>query len=172
MSRPFALACFTLAALVAAPAFAELPKEMPRRKPGLWEMKTSMAELGGITQTMQMCVGADTDNLLYQRGSKQGGCQQQEWRQEGGRSTFSAICQVEGSTANIRGSFSGDFNSAYRGELYSTYSPPLQGLASMTMQQDARWLGDCQPGQKPGDIVRQGVGGINLDAMMKNMQRR
>lgn len=172
MNRRTSGTCLALLLLATAPAFAEPPKDMPRRKPGLWEMKTSMAELGGLTQTMQMCVGADTDNLLYQRGSKQGGCQQQNWRQEGERSSFSAVCQVEGSTANIRGSFSGDFNTAYSGELHGTYSPPLQGLASMTMRQDARWLGECQPGQKPGDIVRQGVGGINIDAMMKNMQRR
>lgn len=172
MSRLPSLSCAALAALLAAPAVADTPQDMPRRKPGLWEMKTTLVEMGGLTQMLQMCVGANTDDLLYQRGSKQGGCEQQSWRRDGDRSSFSAVCRIEGSTANIRGSFSGDFTTRYSGELYSTYNPPLQGMASMTMRQDSRWLGDCQPGQKPGDIVRQGVGGIDIEAMMKNMQRR
>ncbi|ANQ83261.1 hypothetical protein dqs_0178 [Azoarcus olearius] len=172
MQRRLSILAGALAALVAAPTLAEPPADMPRRKPGLWEMKTTLVELGGLTQMLQMCVGPNTDDILYQRGGKQGGCEQQTWRREGERSTFSAVCRIEGSLANLRGSFTGDFTTRYSGELYSTYNPPLQGMASMTMRQDSRWLGECQPGQKPGDIVRQGVGGIDLDAMMKGMQRR
>lgn len=71
MFRLSSLTCAALAALLATPVMADIPQDMPRRKPGLWEMKTTLVEMGGLTQMLQMCVGANTDDLLYQRGSKQ-----------------------------------------------------------------------------------------------------
>jgi hypothetical protein len=37
---------------------------------------------------------------------------------------------------------------------------------------DARWLGACKPGQRPGDVIMMGMpgmGDINIEEMMKNL---
>ena len=40
------------------------------------------------------------------------------------------------------------------------------------MTQEARWLGPCKPGQKPGDVIMPNMGGaggsINVNEMMKD----
>ena len=166
-TSPSLLTAFLLGAMWIGSSFAEMPPDMPKRKAGLWEMKTSMAEMGGIGQTVHMCVGPQTDDLLAQQDS--GECAQKSYRREGGRILFKAVCKVEGSTATIEGVFSGDFENSYSGEIRSSYVPPLQGMKSMTMKQDARWLGTCKPGQKPGDVMMQGMNGINIEEMMKNV---
>ena len=33
---------------------------------------------------------------------------------------------------------------------------------------DARWVGPCKPGQKPGDVIMPNVGGMNINEMMKD----
>lgn len=155
------------AAATASAGLAEMPADMPKRTPGLWEMKTSMLEMGGMGQTISMCVGPQTDNLLAQQDSDD--CSQKSYRRDGQRILFKAVCKAEGSTATIDGFFSGDFVKHYSGEIRSTYSPPLQGMKQMTMKQEARWVGECKPGQKPGDIIMQGMNGINIEEMMKNL---
>ena len=46
----------------------------------------------------------------------------------------------------------------------------MNGMSTTTMRMDARYLGPCKPGQKPGDMVMQGLpGGIDLNEMMKHM---
>lgn len=170
MRRPITFTLLAAFALTASAA--DMPRDMPKRKTGLWEMKTSIVEMGGITQTFEMCVGADTDNLLYQKGQTDKNCERQDWKRSGNGVDFSAVCRVEGSTATLNGRFQGDFDSAYSGELLTSYSPPLQGIASATMKQEARWTGPCKAGQKPGDVVMKGVSGINVEQLMKNMQRR
>jgi len=36
----------------------------------------------------------------------------------------------------------------------------------MSQKIDARWVGACKPGQKPGDVVMEGMGGMNMNEMM------
>ncbi len=172
MRLPLLAVCLALGAVIAAPSSAQSPANAPKRKPGAWEMKLAMAELGGLTQTLQMCVGANTDDDLLQQNGRKSNCSSQHWQRDGDRISFSAVCQVEGSTANIRGSFSGDFDNRYSGELHSTYTPPLQGMATMTVRHEGRWLGPCAAGQRAGDVVMQGVGGVNVEQLLKGLPRR
>lgn len=164
----------TVALLVAATATlaAGLPADVPKRKPGLWEMKTSMPEMGGMGQSLQICVGDKTDELLAERGDHNADCKQKSYRKEGDRVVFDSVCKMGGTTATTRGVFNGNFVDSYRGEIRTTYAPPLEGMAQSTMTQEARWIGPCRPGQKPGDVMMEGMRGMpgmNLDDMMKNM---
>jgi hypothetical protein len=38
-----------------------------------------------------------------------------------------------------------------------TYSPPIMGMSSSRIAMDAKWLGPCKAGQKPGDMFMNGV---------------
>ena len=43
-------------------------------------------------------------------------------------------------------------------------------MTQNVMRMEARWLGPCQAGQQPGDVIMQGLpGGINLNELMKQL---
>jgi hypothetical protein len=164
--------------LLAASAAAQ---DVPRRKSGLWEVSMSSPQMGAPIVSRQ-CVDQNTDDFSKQ--SSRGGqekCSKKSVRREAGNVIVEAVCQIEGSTATSRGVFSGDFNSAYKGEMVTRFAPPMHNMAEMKMNFQARLTGPCAPGQKPGDVAidsmpaRSGVGGMSQDdarRMAEEMQRK
>jgi len=80
---------------------------------------------------------------------------------------------VDGSRAQIAGVFTGDFAKHYAGEVRTTYTPPLEGMATTHLKMEARWIGPCQPGQQPGDVVMTGmtgIGNMNFEDLVERMR--
>ncbi len=163
------------ACLLVGPAFAI---DYPARKPGLWEIKTG--EGGASTgtapgQTIQQCIDAATDKAMREMGQGMGKdmCSKQDLRLEGVKLVIDSVCRIGPTTATSRAVMSGDFSSAYRMESKSTYSPPLMGRTEGTGLIEAKWVGPCKPGQKPGDMVMANGMKMNLlDAMGKMPARK
>ena len=84
----------------------------------------------------------------------------------GNKVVVHAVCKIEGSTATTDAVFEGAFDSAYKGTMKTRFNPPMHGMSQSTMMLDARWLGTCKPGQKPGDVIMPGMG--NMSEMMKD----
>lgn len=160
---------FALLALFAAFAQAA-SSDMPARKPGLWEIKMSMPSM---PQPMlsQHCIDEKTDNLLQQQGEKQSRqqCSKNSLSRQGDKIIIDSVCKFDGTTATTHAVFSGDFSRNYRGEIDTTYAPPMHGMKSSKQVLEGKWLGACKAGQKPGDAVIPGMGSMNLNEMMKNM---
>jgi hypothetical protein len=146
--------------------------DMPKRKSGLWELKT-MTSNSPAPRTMQMCIDEQTDDLMQNFGAGMGKkmCSKNEMRKEGAKYVAESVCSFGTSTATTRSEFSGDFTTAYRGESKSTYNPPLMGMTDATTQIEAKWTGPCKPGQKPGDVIMAdmpaGMPAINLQDLHK-----
>ena len=121
---------------------------------------------------MSMCTDEKTDDLIASRAGQAQECQQQSIRREGGAFVVDAVCRSGGTTIRTHGRFSGDFATRYSGELRSTFEPPMQGLKEMAQKIDARWVGPCKPGQKPGDVTMDGMGGMNMNEMMNADPRK
>jgi len=134
-------------------AFAQ---DAPRRKSGLWEVSMSSAQMPAPMVTRQ-CVDEKTDDFGRRPPQGREQCSKQSVRREGGSVIVESVCQMEGSTATSRGVFSGDFNSAYKGEMVTKFNPPMHGMAETKMNFQARLTGPCAPGQKPGDVTMQGM---------------
>jgi len=166
-SRHPRLACIvTLAAatLLGAASAADMPK----RKPGLWEVNAQMAGMPSAGP-MQQCIDQTTDDLMQQRASAQKqNCSVIEIKPQGNRVSVHSVCKVQNSTATTDAVFVGAFDSAYKGDMLTRFNPPLNGLSESKVNIDARWLGPCKPGQKPGDVVMPNVGGMNVNEMMKD----
>lgn len=158
-----------------ASAFAASPSDLPTPDAGLWELKTALSEMGGMAMTFESCVDGTFEEMMTHPEVENADCTDQTIDQQGNRIVVSATCTIEGSRAEMNGVFTGDFAKAYQGEIRSTYTPPLHGMASTTMKVDARWLSACRPGQKPGDARMvgmpsvPGVGNIDLEGLMRNL---
>ena len=145
------LSCCLLPMVIVIDATAETP---PRRKSGLWEVKTTVSN-SPRQFTGQLCVDQNSDDLWTEGGQQndQMTCSKTNIYKEGSNWVAESVCQVESSTATTHAVFTGSFESSYRVESKSTYSPPLMGIKEGTTVMDAKWLGPCKPGQTPGDIV-------------------
>jgi hypothetical protein len=147
--------------------------DLPRRKSGLWEINMSNQAVKGA-QAMQQCIDEKTDNLMKSNmaASEKQSCSKNEMRREGDKWVAESICKFDGSTAKTRAVFTGQFDSAYKADIKSTYEPPLHGMRESSATIDAKWLGACKPGQRPGDISMPGMPDINMNEMMKKMPKK
>lgn len=158
-----------LALAVALCAAGTARADAPKRKPGLWEMNTSSSAAPGQITTMQQCIDARSDDLMQRQGADMSKekCSKNDIRASGDSVAFESVCRFEGTTATTRGRFTGRFDSAYRGDMTTTYDPPMMGMREARTTIEARWVGPCRPGQKPGDIVMPGMGSTNMNEMMR-----
>jgi hypothetical protein len=154
------LAAIAVTLLFAAPALA---LDMPARKAGLWEMKMVFEGGGGMPpQTMKQCLDQATDKALssqFGSGGAQGAtCSKQDVKTAGGTTTIDSVCKVGAATTTTRGVITGSFDSAYTMKVNSKSEggPPVPGMppgGETRMTIEAKYLGACQAGQKPGDII-------------------
>ena len=160
------LSLLILGGAVAASAFGA---DIPKRRAGLWEMQTQMEGMPGGPQ-MQVCVDKASDNILQQRAKeKPPECSTMDIKGGGGgRTTLHAVCKAEGSTMTMDAVFTGSFESGYKGDMKMRYNPPLHGMSDAHMTQEAKWLGACKPGQKPGDVIMPDMGNMNMNEMMND----
>lgn len=160
-------------ALVLATAFAASANatDMPKRKSGLWEMKTQMEGMPSHGP-VQMCVDQNTDNIVQERAKEQVKCSVMDVnRSLGGKTTIHSVCQIDAkTTATTDAVITGDFDSGYKSDMKVRYTPPMQGMSEMKMTSEAKWLGPCKPGQKPGDIMMPNMPGgrMNMQEMMND----
>lgn len=142
--------------------------DVPKRKPGLWEINMRMDQAPSMGP-MQQCIDKNTDNLMQQQAGKQKQeCSVMEAKTSGNRVTVRSVCKMEGTTATSEGVFEGNFETNYKGTLKTRYNPPYHGMSESTMNQEARWLGPCKAGQKPGDVIMPNMGGMNIQQMMND----
>jgi len=155
--------------LIASLAAAATPAlsagfDLPPRKPGQWEMSIQVDAGGMAPQVIRMCIDAETGKLL---NNKVGGmasqmCSRQEQKKDGDAIVLESDCRVGDMTTSSRTVVTGDFNSAYTmksdvqmGGSNATRSVQAAGPKGPMTQQttiEAKHLGDCAEGMKPGDI--------------------
>lgn len=170
------LGCSVLLAASLSSAFAA---ELPTRKPGLWEMKMVRTGSQMPDMTMQHCTDETTDKDLNNMVSPMAKqiCSKQDVQKTPTGYVVDSVCSMRGVNTASHAEITGDFNSAYTVKTTS-HSEGVSnvvrdtGLAKVlrdtTMTIEAKWLGACKPGQKPGDIVMPG-GGFKLN--VKDMDK-
>jgi uncharacterized protein DUF3617 len=147
--------------------------DLPKRRSGLWEIKMSNPKVKGA-QAMQQCIDEKTDDLMKNNMAKteKQSCSKNEMRREGDKLVAESTCKFDGSTAKTRAVFTGQFDSAYKADIKTTYEPPFHDMRESSAMIEAKWLGACKPGQKPGDISMPGMPDINMNEMMKGAGKK
>jgi hypothetical protein len=147
----------------------DLPANMPKRKPGLWEMQTT--GMGGQPQLMKLCLDADTDQAMYKMGAQMSGhmCSKFDIRVEGTTVVSDAVCKMDGPsgpvtmTSHSETRFDGD--TSYQTQGHMAYDPAMMGQSEMTITSTGRWVGQCPAGQNPGDMVMPNGQSMNIKDM-------
>jgi Protein of unknown function (DUF3617) len=161
--------CLSAAGLLALLPAARAD-EIPLRKAGLWEMK--MVRIGSTMpdMTMQHCTDETTDKSMstaFSPLSKEVCSKRDVTRTATGYVTDS-VCAIGGLSTTSHSEISGDFNSAYtvKTTVHTDHGPAALPHDTATTI-EAKWLGDCKPGQKPGDIVMPNGFKLNVKDMEK-----
>ena len=162
------LSLFVFGFAIAGLSASAFSADMPKRKSGLWEIKMTHEGSPGMGP-IQQCIDQNTDNLMQQKAkdNKQD-CSVMDVKTSGNKVVVHSVCKIEGSTATTDGVFEGAFDSAYKGTMKTQFNPPMHGMSQSNMTLDARWLGACKSGQKPGDVIMPNMGGMNVNEMMKD----
>ncbi len=152
-------------ALTALVSSVHANTEFPKRKEGLWELKTVGLQATGMPAT-QFCVGEKTDHAdhaLDRVAATKGSCKFGGFKRAGEAWLAESICKEGKRVVTSRSIASGDFESFYRIDTHVNYDPPLAGIKREDKDAlEGRYLGPCIPGQKPGDSVVPGMGTLNM----------
>ena len=157
----------TTALVVLASVLPALAAELPARKAGLWEVKTSFENRNGAGPTIQQCIDAATDQMMQSSAGPlaQAACTRRDIQKSGNTITMDSTCTLGGKTATSHAVITGSFDSAYTMTVTSQ-SDALPG-GNMTMTMAAKWLGPGAADQKPGDIIMGNGFKMNILEMQK-----
>jgi hypothetical protein len=119
--------------------------EVPKRKPGLWEIVT-VAPVSGMTKN-KICVGED-DNMVVPENA--GDCSEPTVTLLNEGLIVDVVCTSKQGKQTISTSFTGDFDTRYHATLKTTFDPPIGGIPHMGVKLDGKYLGpDCAAAQTP-----------------------
>jgi len=94
-------------------------------------------------------------------------CTKQNMKRDGNSYVSESECSLGTSKVRSRAVFKGDFSSNYEGEISSQFDPPFMGKREGTTKVSARWIGECEAGQQPGDIIMPNGMRMNMSMMEK-----
>jgi hypothetical protein len=157
-----------IAVLVLVGAMPVLAAELPSRKPGLWQVKTSIENGNAPAVVMvKQCIDAATDQMMQSSAGPFApeACPKRNVQSSPNSITIDSACTIGGKTATAHAVVSGSFDSAYTMTVTSQ-SEELPG-GKMVMTMEGQWLGPCTADQKPGDIVMGNGVKINLPELQK-----
>jgi hypothetical protein len=155
------------AVLLLAGAALARADELPSRKPGLWEVRTSFANRVGASLTVKQCIDAATDQMLMSIAGPlaQSACAKRDVQRSGDATTIDSTCTLGDKAATARAVITGSLDTAYTMTVTAEGEAMPGGRQTMTVT--ARWLGPCAADQKPGDVIMGNGLKLNIPDMQK-----
>jgi len=164
------MAWAALATNVAGFAHADL---WPHRKPGLWQMTMTMQGASMPPMSSKYCVDAATESALISAGQNAANkmCSGATIHVTGSTGTIDATCKFANMTSTSHTVITFVGNTAYHSETRTHMSPPSKYIKSdNVMMNDAKWMGPCPAGMKPGDVVMSNGMHMHLDPNAMQMR--
>ena len=160
------LICLMLLALAAAASAQEFPK----LKSGLWATTTTTA--GRAKQQPQastLCLDDSIQQYVYRMsmGMMAGLCSKSDLKLAGNKVTIDAVCDRGVTKVRTTSVTTLSSDTAYRTEARAVFDPPLKGTPrdSVTII-EGKHVGDCKPGQQPGDMTLPNGQNMNIRQWM------
>ncbi len=112
-------------------------------------------------QSIKQCVDPETDAIMQSSATNIGSqCSKRDVVKSGDTMTIDSVCSVAGHEASSHAVVNGSFDSDY---TMTVASKSDIGPINMTIA--GKWLGPCEAGQKPGDLILPGGMKLNLRDM-------
>ena len=142
--RPSIVVATLCIAGLGAPSLLAATLEIPKRKPGYWEI-TTVAPVTGMTK-IKVCVGPD-DDLVTPEG---GDCTKPKATLLNDGVIVDVTCTSKDGKQTISTAFTGDFVTRYHAILKTSFDPPIGALNNMGVIIDGKYLGpECADGAAP-----------------------
>ena len=132
------------------------------RKPGLWEVKTSIDNAKAPVRVVRQCIDPSTDVMLQSVAGpfNPAACESRDVQRAADTTTIDFKCTVAGKPATAHSVVTGSLDSAYTMTVAAQSDAIANGKMVMTM--DGKWLGACAADQKPGDVILSNGVKINI----------
>ncbi|GLS44083.1 DUF3617 domain-containing protein [Methylobacterium brachythecii] len=153
-------------ALSTGSSLAAAADSLPARKAGLWESKNASAD--GAHSTVRQCIDAATDQQMQGLSDKMGmDCSKKQLTKTATGYLSETSCKMGTISVEGKAVMTGDFNASVRIETDSVMTglPGVTGPKASHTVIESRWLGPCEAGQKPGDIILESGKTVKLPAM-------
>jgi len=150
-------------------ATSALAADLPSRKPGLWEVKTSIENRNAPAQLIRQCIDPSTDQMMQSIAGpfSLAVCPKRDVQSSVNSITIDSTCSIGGKPATAHAVINGSFDGAYTMTVTSQ-SEDLPG-GKMVMTMEAKWLGPCAADQKPGDMILSNGRTMNLLEVQKHL---
>jgi hypothetical protein len=133
--------------------------ELPLRKAGKWEQKTTMNEAGKKhEQTLTICIDGDMErNTAAASGAEhKSNCSKYEVKKDGDKVVIDAMCKMNGRDVESLTEMSGDFQNTFDVKISSTTSG-IQDSQSISIkrviEQQGKYLGESCGDLKAGEAM-------------------
>ena len=169
MHRDFLRLCgaAVILAEIGATAFAQAADQRLSRKPGLWEVKTTMENSSAPPRVVKQCIDAATDALSQSIAGPFSAavCPERQVQRSADAVTVDSTCSIAGKPASAHAIITGSFDTDYTMKVVA--EGDLLPGGKMTMTMEGKWLGACTADQRPGDIIMANGAKINIPEMQK-----
>ena len=133
--------------------------ELPLRKAGKWEQKTTMEEGGkNHEQTLTICIDAEMERntAVNSAGEHKAHCTKYEVKKDGDKVVIDATCKMNGRDVESFTEMSGDFQNTFDVKISSTTSG-MQDSQSISIkrviEQRGKYLGESCGDLKAGEAM-------------------
>jgi hypothetical protein len=142
-------------------------QQYPKLKPGLWDMNRGSDRPNAPGMHMSVCVDESLQKEMWEMGAgaMKGMCSKTDFHMSGNTGSGEFICNMGGSTMHSKSTMTVTGDTAWHTDVDTTFDPPLNGAAKSHSTLDARYVGACKPGQRPGDMTLPNGQTINMRDM-------
>jgi hypothetical protein len=145
--------------------------EFPSIKQGLWVSEVSSG-MDNSKMTIKQCVG-DSESIkdMFESSKEnlQGTCSEFKTETSGSSYISSVTCDLGISKMKSISTASGDFSKEYTVTTKTIMTPAIGGLNGDTSVVTSKYLGDCEAGMKPGDMITPDGKKMNINEMSEKV---
>jgi hypothetical protein len=153
-SKPIQVGLIALA--FSAAALGASPVDIPTLRPGLWEATTAAPNRSQPRPAVtRLCIDKTTQRHIFEQLAlaMPRMCSRNQYAMRGGRLVTDSSCTLGASTIEGRTETTFFRDTAYRTEVVGWAGPTGRVAQSQKTVIDARHVGACPAGMKPGDMV-------------------
>ena len=144
--------------------------DLPKRKPGLWEIVGTSDRDNSQSHTVKMCTDDKTQEVFAHFGDQMGKnrCSKRDVQNQGTQVITDTVCNIAQSQVTSHTVMTFDSATSFTIQIHSHYDPALFGRTESNSTQTGKWVSACPADMKPGDMLSPNGVRIYLNAVLES----